>query len=387
MPAVPAWLETVKAGYGKFAPCFDEFAEDDTDVASMTAEDMIELEEALVAAGAKPKREVRNVVAAIAALRKSTTASPASLRNASQQKASRPKASTSGDGSRVGDYEFTGDSQKQVSSGASFVVDGKHTITGDAVKIKVINNKQAFDRECANMKMIVGAQNVVKLLSMSEHAPGPGQFSIVMERGEADVATALQEDSPDEMQKLGWLKDSCHGVQQLHSKDMVWTDLKAENFVLFKKGRIFQVKCIDQDSCVLDGQRLLGYTPKCMPPELAHRLRGKSPPEKELAAQAFPAKQTFDMWCLGLYIWRLMQGGREFHDTFYAYDDTNTRVFDVDACIEYLCAPDLQAKIDARIGSVKDLKVQSALSALLKVDPSARTTCAELMEHSLFHNR
>ena len=79
--------------------------------------------------------------------------------------------------------------------------------------------------------------------------------------------------------------------------------------------------------------------------------------------------------------------GREFHETFYGYDDTNTRVFDEDACIEYLCAPDLQAKIDARIGSVKNLKVQSALSALLKADPSARTMCAELMEHSLFNHR
>ena len=275
---------------------------------------------------------------------------------------------------------------RQESSGASFVVDGKSTLNEEMVKIKVINDEAAYNRECANLKKVQGAQHIVKLLDMQRNQPAEGQFSIVMERGEADIATALEEDDPGDMQKVAWLKDSCVGLYEMHTKHLVWTDLKAENFALFKKGRTFQVKCIDQDSCVLDGQRLLGYTPKCMPPELAHRLRGKSPPEKELAAQAFPAKQNFDMWGLGLYIWRLMQG-REFHETFYAYDDTNTRVFDEDACIEYLCAPDLQAKIDARIGSVKNLKVQSALSALLKVDPSARTMCAELMEHSLFNHR
>jgi hypothetical protein len=205
-----------------------------------------------------------------------------------------------------------------------------------------------------------------------------------MERGEADVATALQEDSPDEMRKLAWLKDSCHGVQQLHSKGMVWTDLKAENFALFKKGRTLTVvKCIDLDCCVMNGQCLVGYTSKCMPPELARHLQGKSAEEKQLAAQTFQANKSFDMWGLGLYIWR-MQAEEEFHDAFYKYDQTGTRVFDEDQCITYLSDRDLQGKIDARIATIKKPKVRSVLEALLKVDPSARTACNDLMGHSLF---
>jgi serine/threonine protein kinase len=221
---------------------------------------------------------------------------------------------------------------------------------------------------------------------MKKHEPKKGQFSIVMEYGEADVATALEEDALDDMRKIAWLKDSCLGVCEMHSKDLVWTDLKAENFALFRKGLKFEVKCIDLDCCVRDGQHLVGYTPKCMPPALAKCLRGlKSPQEKSHATRAFAAKQSFDMWGLGLYLWR-MQGGREFHDQFYTYDDTNSRVFDEDACIEYLCAPGLQAKIDARIATIKNPKVQAALAVLLQAVPSARTTCAELLEHSLFHH-
>jgi serine/threonine protein kinase len=278
---------------------------------------------------------------------------------------------------RVGDYEVLGG--KQVSSGDSFIVDGKHTVAGDMVKIKVIKNKPAYDRECANMKRVLGAQNVVKLLSMKEGEPDDGQHSIVMERGKGDIATALTR-SPKEMTKMAWLQDSCRGLQELHTADMVWTDLKAENFVLFEQDYETVVKCIDLDCCVMIGQCLVGYTPKCMPPELARHLQRKSP------AQKFRANKSFDMWGLGLYIWRL-QSGQEFHNDCYQYDDDGVRVFDEDQCITYLCDPDLQDKIDARIiATINNPKVRSVLEVLLKVDPGARTTCGALMDHSLFHS-
>jgi serine/threonine protein kinase len=221
---------------------------------------------------------------------------------------------------------------------------------------------------------------------MVKNEPKKGQFSIVMEYGKADIATALLKPQIHEMKKLSWLKESCDGVRQLHNKGMVWTDLKAENFVLFEQDFDSVVKCIDLDCCVLNGQYLVGYTAKRMPPEFAQHLQGKpSPGDKKAAAQGFQAKKSFDMWGLGLYIWRIMQN-QEFHDDCYKFDETNTRVFDEDQCIEYLCQPELQAKINARIATVKNPKVSAVLEVLLRVDPSERATCSAVMDHSLFHH-
>jgi hypothetical protein len=60
-----AWLETVKPGYGKFAPCFEVVgAEDEADVAGLTPEDWTKLEVALGAAGAK-STQLRNIRGAL----------------------------------------------------------------------------------------------------------------------------------------------------------------------------------------------------------------------------------------------------------------------------------------------------------------------------------
>ena len=63
-----------------------------------------------------------------------------------------------------------------------------------------------------------------------------------------------------------------------------------ENFVLFKQGMKMVAKCIDFDSCVMQGQSIVGYTPKSMPPELAACLKGKvSDEEKQQAWSKFEA--------------------------------------------------------------------------------------------------
>jgi hypothetical protein len=70
MPSVPAWLtawlNTVKAGYDRFAVCFEDLAENEDDLARLTSEDTVKLEEALRVAGAS-SLHVRNIRTALAA--------------------------------------------------------------------------------------------------------------------------------------------------------------------------------------------------------------------------------------------------------------------------------------------------------------------------------
>jgi hypothetical protein len=252
----------------------------------------------------------------------------------------------------------------------------------------------------------VKAKNVVTLKGAVEGQPNAGDLAIIMECGAANVAQvtkpkmihavhltptkyqALHGDEEimnDVETKLKWLKDSCQGVQQMHEQDIVWIDCKPENFVLFNQGMKMVTKCIDFDSCVMQGQSIVGYTPKSMPPELAACLKGKvSDEEKQQAWSKFEAAKSYDMWCIGLYVWFLWFG-TEFNEEFYGYDSSNTKVFNEDKCIDWLNAGDVQETVNARVQKVKNDKVQSVLEGLLCVDPAKRTTISALLDQSLFN--
>jgi hypothetical protein len=58
----------------------------------------------------------------------------------------------------------------------------------------------------------------------------------------------------------------------------------------------FITKAVDFDSAVPQGVKIFGYTPKCMPPELARTLKNNG------SFDDFTASPKYDMWSLGMLV-------------------------------------------------------------------------------------
>ena len=89
------------------------------------------------------------------------------------------------------------------------------------------------------------------------------------------------------------MKAMANSVAQVHSKGLVWCDIKLENFVMVpndasrlypvdssvKYGELLQscsVKAIDLESVTAKGKEMTDFAPESVAPELAAQLAGGS---------------------------------------------------------------------------------------------------------------
>jgi hypothetical protein len=158
----------------------------------------------------------------------------------------------------------------------------------------------------------------------------------------------------------------------MHDKHMVWTDLKAENYVNFvDEHGINTVKCVDLDSATPAGGKLTSYTPKSIPPELAIAIQNGTEGE-------FVASKAYDLWGLGLLIW-FVYFGKELFDQFYVLGADGTRCIDEPNLIRHLADPLFGQKLRTQLDTLNGIpKLQSVLEQLLSVDPLVRPSCEQV---------
>ena len=99
----------------------------------------------------------------------------------------------------------------------------------------------------------------------------PGSAALVLESGTQNVRVYLEQNQNrggglqgSELRKAAVNIVRC--VEATHSSGLVWTDLKAENFVLTSEG---DVKGIDLESCVPRKANPEDFSPEACPPEFA----------------------------------------------------------------------------------------------------------------------
>ena len=93
----------------------------------------------------------------------------------------------------------------------------------------------------------------------------------------------------------------CRCLEAMHSSGLVWTDLKAENFVLTGTGTEKEVKGIDLESCVPLNANPEDYSPEATPPEFAAA-------EKSGIGYEFRVQKNYDTWSLGMLLIELATG-------------------------------------------------------------------------------
>lgn len=153
-------------------------------------------------------------------------------------------------------------------------------------------------------------------------------------------------------------------VDALHGKGMLWTEIKAENFVVVHDGNI---KGIDLESVIYYENFLQMYTAEAVPPEF---------PVDDLCVRV-PEMQpdySFDMWGLGILLFEMATG-----EAFYQEGLT-----DIEHIKGILRKPQhIQSLVDMKLSTV-DPEASDIIKQCLSVDPAVRGSCSDLLQNPFF---
>lgn len=195
----------------------------------------------------------------------------------------------------------------------------------------------------------------------SHHPPG-----IVMERGYDNLRVFIMKNGAYKGEDLrGSFQSVIQAVHALHSNQMIWTELKPENFVVTPKG----IKGIDLESIVQTHDWLQVYTAEACPPEFPLDEMYKTLPELRVT-------EAFDVWALGLVLFEMATG-----KPFYAEGLTDLEFIKRQLRNVHQSLQQAQFKLQ---NSNVDPHAAALIMACLRPNPSDRPSCQQLLNSKYF---
>jgi serine/threonine protein kinase len=246
--------------------------------------------------------------------------------------------------------------------------------TGDPVIVKVSPILEALEREHENYKKATSGLNTGQFVQLHHFLPRAGeskqlynQCALVMEKGSRDLKNFLSFQEGMRLQG-GALRDAAMAaakcLQAFHSSNLVWTDLKAENFVVmqdYSNGEKLHVKGIDLESAMPYRDNPVDYSPESCPPEFASAfLQGNGP--------FFELHFSYDIWSYGIFLYELATGEGAFDGK------TPAQV------TKSLSEPDHEINVM----KVEDPRLRNLIKSCLRKDPQRRPSIHMIMMHSYF---
>lgn len=284
-------------------------------------------------------------------------------------------------GELVGPYMLSGKPIKSTSGKSqiwtAYKSDADGLPTGEPVVVKVSPIIQALEREHNNYQRATSGYSKGQFVQVHSFLPRAGeskqlysQCALILEKGARDLKSHL---STLEGMRLegGALRDAALAaakcLQAFHSSNLVWTDLKAENFVVMDvngnsvdNGKL-AVKGIDLESAMPYRDNPVDYSPESCPPEFAQAfLKGDGP--------FFELHYSYDVWSYGIFLYELSTGEGAFDGK------TPAQV------TKQLSDPDYKVDVD----KVDNPRLRNLVKACLRKDPKARPSINEILMHSYF---
>lgn len=272
----------------------------------------------------------------------------------------------------------TGSQGPRISSGKSAVLDAvmeDNSVTGSRkgispLKAKLSRNLAVLQRERNNIIALRGTgsaakKSIIEVLELMENYDGRGGHALVMEAGKEDLVAKIKRDGASSRQELKKICATAGDVLlALEKRRLVWTDLRAANFVLMQGSG--GVKAIDLESAVPMNEKPVDCTPEVTPPEVASLyVQGR-------LTQATVAP-SYDVWSLGILLLFLASGGKNLFE-----GEASSRVMTS-------LASATQEKVDLQVDRlVGDTKSAAFIKKLLVVDPKSRLSAAAVKRNLLF---
>ena len=245
--------------------------------------------------------------------------------------------------------------------------------TGPRLTVKLSSNFDRLEQESANYDKVTGglfSGSFVKKVEYLPDAQGKGVSgaALILESGNRnlkDVMTARMNQglTGKSLRQAGVALAQC--IQAMHTSNLVWTDLKAENFVVVSdsigEGSFDGVKGIDLESVVPMGGPPMDYSPEACPPEFA---------EEYLAGRGleFRVDYHYDIWSFGMLMYELSTGRTYFEGKSPAQ------------ITKILRAP----SFDPDVSDVPDGRLRDLIKQCLVLNPDKRPGITQILLHPYF---
>ena len=318
---------------------------------------------------------------------------------------------------------LSSDSPQKTSSGKCTLYDAVYDYGKLEVKVKVSNKPQRSSsdgnggsplaKEYTNYQKIVKSNPMkaksyfAKQLEFLTEAPvadiagkGNNNFQkktakvirkdmIVMEKGIQDLACYFWKDDQQKIKinitKNKIIKSLIESALSENQANMVWTDLRLENFILvfedMKKNTVVKVVAIDLESCTSVGGIATDCSPEVCPPEVAQfYIRGK--------LAGIPIQPSYDVWALGMSILRVLTEGDDLFYTIPKNDRNKNINQNYMSKLVQITQEEVDEIIQDKWQKIKDNKsypfLFDLLQKMLKVDPQKRIKIKDIKFHPYF---
>ena len=249
--------------------------------------------------------------------------------------------------------------------------------SGPRLTVKLSTNIDSLSRENDTYNKVAGGlfyrDNFVRKIDFLEDAQPSRGFAkncgaLVLESGERTLRALCDARRNQGLEGKAMRQAAVALVQcilAMQSYNLVWTDLKAENFVVVSnslgEGSIEGIKAIDLESAIPAGTPPVDYSPEACPPEFAQAVSKGLGPE-------FPVNYEYDSWSYGMLLYELAVG-----KSYWAGkpDSVITRI---------LKEPGFEVDVSA----VEDDKLRDLISKCLQTDPKRRLKITQILFHPYF---
>jgi hypothetical protein len=196
-----------------------------------------------------------------------------------------------------------------------------------------------------------------------------GRVGFVMECGLENLRGHVWRHGPYTGDKLrNVMENVIRIVDSLHGLGVVWSELKAENFIVFD-GDV--IKAVDLESVAAHRECLRAYTAETYPPEFPAESLYQCLPK-------IPVDYSFDVWGLGLTLYEIAVGEPLF---------TLQRTYDVDYIKERLKNPEgIIAEANKKMWKIES-GARDIIRQCLVVDPEKRSSCEQLLQDAYFQRQ
>ena len=271
-----------------------------------------------------------------------------------------------------GNYLLAGRPRRSTSGKATIFTcyknDGNGLPVGEPLCAKISANVEALRRESKNYEKATSGLNRGRFVTFFQFYGRAGdskgfvkQSAIIMERGVMDLKAFIEQSGP--LQGKALRESAVAAVQclqALHSSNLVWTDMKAENFVVTDVNKL-TIKGIDLESAMAIRDNPVDYSPEACPPEFAEAfLAGDGP--------YFVLEYSYDVWSLGMLLYEMSTGrtyfkGKNPSEITKILRDTSF-------------VPDTS--------DVPDEKLRDLIRSCLQQDPRKRPSLTQILLHPFF---
>eukprot|EP00548_Thalassiothrix_antarctica_P008298 CAMPEP_0194129504 /NCGR_PEP_ID=MMETSP0152-20130528/707_1 /TAXON_ID=1049557 /ORGANISM="Thalassiothrix antarctica, Strain L6-D1" /LENGTH=395 /DNA_ID=CAMNT_0038823709 /DNA_START=209 /DNA_END=1396 /DNA_ORIENTATION=- len=272
-----------------------------------------------------------------------------------------------------GSYLLSGRSSRSTSGKSSILTcyrsDGNGLPVGDALCAKLSPNLESLRREASNYEKVTRGLTRGKFVNFvtfygrasDDDKTMSKQGAIIMEQGMMDCKSYLEQNGALEGKELrNVFLTAVQCLQAVHSANLVWTDMKCENFVVTNLDPLI-IKGIDLESAMPTKDNPVDYSPEACPPEFAESfLAGIGP--------YFILETSYDVWSMGMMLYELATG-----TTFYGNKSPSQ-------ITKILKSPNFTPNTS----KVTNDNLRNLIDSCLQINPKKRPSLTQILLHPYF---